>query len=104
LGPVAVKVPRVRDRSGSGIKLHSRLLPPYLRRTRSLEELLPWLYFKGVSTGDFQKALAALLGEQAQKALDTFLDTYRDKYPQAAQCLEKDREQLLTSHDFSAMH
>lgn len=60
--------------------------------------------FEGVSTSDFQEAVAALLGEQAQKALDTFLDTYRDKYPQAAQCLEKDREQLLTSHDFSAVH
>jgi putative transposase len=66
VGPVAVKVPRVRDRSGSGIRFHSRLLPPYLRRTRSLEELLPWLYLKGVSTGDFQEALASLLGEQAE--------------------------------------
>jgi putative transposase len=66
VGAVAVKVPKVRDRSGSGIKFHSRLLPPYLRRTRSMEELLPWLYLKGVSTGDFQEVLASLLGEQAE--------------------------------------
>ena len=36
----------------------SRLLPPYLRRTKSVEELIPWLYLKGVSTGDFQEALS----------------------------------------------
>ena len=43
IGPVKVKVPKVRDRSGSGICFHSSLLPPYLRRTKSVEELLPWL-------------------------------------------------------------
>ena len=66
IGPVKVKVPKVRDRSGSGICFHSSLLPPYLRRTRSMEELLPWLYLKGLSTGDFQEALAALLGKDAK--------------------------------------
>jgi len=66
LGPVKVKVPKVRDRSGSGVCFHSSLLPPYLRRTKSMEELLPWLYLKGLSTGDFQEALAALLGKDAK--------------------------------------
>ena len=66
IGPVKVKVPKVRDRSGSGICFHSSLLPPYLRRTKSMEELLPWLYLKGLSTGDFQEALAALLGKDAK--------------------------------------
>lgn len=65
IGAVAVKVPRVRDRSGSGVRFQSLLVPPYLRRTKSLEELLPWLYLKGVSTGDFSEALTALLGPQA---------------------------------------
>lgn len=65
IGAVEVEVPRVRDRSGSGVRFHSSLLPPYLKRTRSIEELLPWLYLKGVSTGDFQEALGALLGKEA---------------------------------------
>ena len=66
IGAVPVKVPKVRDRTGSGIDFRSQLLPPYLRRTKSLEELIPWLYLKGVSTGDFQEALMALLGPQAK--------------------------------------
>jgi len=66
IGDVEVKVPKVRDRSGSGIRFNSSLLPPYLKRARSVEELLPWLYLKGISTGDFQESLAALLGEQAK--------------------------------------
>jgi putative transposase len=66
LGPVRVKVPKVRDKSGQGIKFNSTLLPPYLRKTKSVEELLPWLYLKGISTGDFQDALQALLGSDAQ--------------------------------------
>ncbi len=65
LGAVRVKVPRVRDRSGTGLRLHSALLPPYIRRSKSLEALLPWLYLKGVSTGDFSEALQALLGPEA---------------------------------------
>ena len=64
IGGVAVKAPRVRDRAGE-IKFHSSILPAYLRRTRSIEELLPWLYLKGLSTGDFSEALAALLGKDA---------------------------------------
>jgi transposase-like protein len=65
IGEVAVKAPRVRDREGE-IKFRSSILPAYLRRTRSIEELLPWLYLKGLSTGDFSTALAALLGKDAR--------------------------------------
>ena len=54
----------MRDREGE-IKFRSSILPAYLRRTRSIEELLPWLYLKGLSTGDFSSALAALLGKDA---------------------------------------
>lgn len=64
IGEVAVKAPRARDRAGE-IKFQSNILPAYLRRTRSIEELLPWLYLKGLSTGDFSEALAALLGQDA---------------------------------------
>ena len=65
IGDIAVKAPRVRDRSGSGLRFTSTILPPYLRRTKSIEELIPWLYLKGISTGDFSEALAALLGPDA---------------------------------------
>jgi putative transposase len=64
IGDVTVKAPRVRDRQGE-IKFSSSILPPYLRRTKSVEELLPWLYLKGLSTGDFSSALTALLGQDA---------------------------------------
>ena len=49
----------MRDRSGSGVKFNSKLVPPYLKRTKAVEELLPWLYLKGVSAGDFGEALQA---------------------------------------------
>jgi putative transposase len=65
IGSIPVQVPRLRDRSGQGIRFHSSILPPYMRRSRSVEELLPWLYLKGVSTGDFSEALEALLGPDA---------------------------------------
>ena len=66
IGPVAVRCPRVRDRVGAGeerIHFTSAILPPYARRSRSLEVLIPVLYLKGISTGDFEEALAALLGK-----------------------------------------
>ncbi len=66
IGNVEVKVPKIRDRSASGIKFNSTILPPYLKRSKSMEELIPWLYLKGISTGDFQDALIGLVGEQAK--------------------------------------
>ena len=66
IGPVEIKVPKTRDRSGQGIHFRSELLPPYIKRTKSVETVLPWLYLKGISTGDFGEALAALLGEDAK--------------------------------------
>lgn len=68
LGGVAVKVPRVRDRAGKQsdcLQFHSKLVPPYLRRAKSVDELLPWLYLRGISTGNFSEALEALLGADA---------------------------------------
>lgn len=65
IGPVAVRVPRARDRGQGSIRFTSALLPPYLRRAKSVEELLPWLYLKGISTNDFSEALQALLGKEA---------------------------------------
>ena len=68
LGPVAVRAPRVRDRIGAGesrIRFTSAILPPYARRSKSLEVLIPILYLKGISSGDFEDALSALLGPDA---------------------------------------
>ena len=70
IGPVALRQPRVRDRAASAddpgrIRFSSMILPPYMRRSKSIETLLPILYLKGISTGDFSEALAALLGKDA---------------------------------------
>lgn len=69
IGPVKVRQPRVDDRrvdaQGRRMRFTSEILPPYLRKTRSIEELIPWLYLKGISTGDFSEALMALLGPEA---------------------------------------
>jgi len=68
IGPVEVQQPRVQDRRPreQREKFSSAILPPYLRKTKSVEELIPWLYLKGISTGDFSEALAAILGPQAK--------------------------------------
>src|SRR5512138_3689279 len=67
IGPVEVRQPRVRDRRAGDEReaFTSAILPTYLRKTKSLEGLIPWLYLKGVSTGDFSDALQALLGPDA---------------------------------------
>ena len=68
IGRVAVRAPRIRDRVGTGeerIAFSSAILPPYARRSKSLDVLIPILYLKGISTGGFEEALAALLGKDA---------------------------------------
>ena len=64
LGPIEVRQPRVNDRrvdeAGNRFRFTSKVLPPYLRRAKSVEELVPWLYLKGVSSSDFPEALSAL--------------------------------------------
>ncbi len=68
IGPVAGTVPRVRDRKPGADKITFTpgILPRYLRKAKSVEELLPRLYLKGVSTGDFSEALVALPGPHAK--------------------------------------
>ena len=66
VGTVAVKIPKVRDRSGSGVKFNSSLVPPYVRKAKRVEAALPWLYLRGISTGDMQGALSVLLGDDAK--------------------------------------
>src|SRR6187200_288511 len=69
IGPIEVQRPRVRDRGADDeserIRFTSAVLPAYLRRTRNVEELLPWLYLKGISTGQFEDTLKVLLGPDA---------------------------------------
>ena len=66
VGPVEVRLPKVRDRSGGGVKFNSALVPPFVRRSPRMSAALPWLYLKGISTGDMRDALTALVGDQAK--------------------------------------
>ena len=66
IGPVSVQVPKVRSRQGPPVTFHSALVPPYVRKTRSLEAALPGLYLKGISTGEMQTALEACVGPEAK--------------------------------------
>jgi|TARA_B110000263_G_scaffold224755_1_gene215320 putative transposase len=66
LGPVAVKIPKVRSKTGKPVTFRSALVPPYIRKTRTLEAALPWLYLKGVSSGEMGSALEVLVGPEAK--------------------------------------
>jgi putative transposase len=65
LGPVTVKIPKVRSKTGKPVTFCSALVPPYVRKTRSLEAALPWLYLKGISSGEMGEALKVLVGPEA---------------------------------------
>ena len=89
IGPVSVKQPRVRDRGATAgdpgrIRFSPSILPPYMRRSKSIETLLPILYLKGISTGDFSEALTALLGKDAAglsaSAIGRLKDGWRDEH------------------------
>lgn len=66
IGPVSVSIPKVRDRSGSGIKFNSSIVPPYVRKSPRVSAALPWLYLRGISTGNMSQALSVLLGDDAK--------------------------------------
>ena len=91
IGPVAVRQPRVRDREAAAsdpgrIRFSPTILPPYMRRSKSIETVLPILYLKGISTGDFSEALAALLGRDAAglsaSAIGRLKDGWQDDHTQ----------------------
>jgi len=65
IGPVTVQIPKVRSKTGKPITFRSALVPPYVRKTRLLEAALPWLYLKGISTGEMGEALQVLVGTEA---------------------------------------
>jgi putative transposase len=66
IGPVTVKIPKVRAKNGKTVTFRSALVPPYVRKTRSLEAALPWLYLKEISTGEMASALEVLIGSEAK--------------------------------------
>lgn len=84
LGPVPVQVPKVRSRQGPPVTFHSALVPPYVRKTATLEAAIPWLYLKGISTGEMQTALEALVGPEAKglsaSTVARLKQTWREEY------------------------
>ena len=66
IGPVTVKIPKVRSRTGKAVTFQSALVPPYIRKVRALEAALPWLYLKGISSGEMSEALRVLVGPKAK--------------------------------------
>ena len=84
IGPVTVQVPKVRSRQGKPVSFRSALVPPYVRKTTSLEAAIPWLYLKGISTGEMQAALEALVGPEAKglsaSTVARLKQTWREEY------------------------
>ena len=66
VGPVTVRIPKVRAKTGEPVTFRSALVPPYVRKTKSLEAALPWLYLKGISSGEMGEALKVLVGSEAE--------------------------------------
>ena len=66
VGPITVRIPKVRAKTGDPVTFRSALVPPYVRKTRTLEAALPWLYLKGVSSGEMGEALKVLVGPEAK--------------------------------------
>ena len=84
VGPVTVQIPKVRAKTGEAVTFRSALVPPYIRKTKSLEAAVPWLYLKGVSSGEMGDALKALVGPQAQglsaSTVSRLKQTWADEY------------------------
>ena len=84
VGSLEVKQPRIEDHgvdeAGERRRFRSKILPPYLRKTKAVEDLIPWLYLKGVSTGSFSEALAALLGPDARGLSATTVTRLKEQW------------------------
>jgi transposase-like protein len=89
VGPIQLKQPRVDDRrvdeNGVRFRFTSKILPPYLRKTQSIEDLVPWLYLKGISTGEMSDALVhlgfdgtGLSATSVTRMLEAWQDEYED--------------------------
>ncbi len=96
IGPVTVKIPKVRAKTGEAVTFRSALVPPYVRKTQSLEAALPWLYLKGVSTGEMGAALEVLVGPEAKGLSASTVSRLKRSWAQEYQAwceapLDKDR-------------
>ena len=83
IGEIQVKAPRLRDRlteSHHQVCFTSSILPRYMRKARSIEEVLPWLYLKGISQADFSEALGALLGPHAKGLSSSCISRLKEKW------------------------
>jgi putative transposase len=98
-GALEVRQPRVRDNSPNPevrLQFSSTILPPYLRRSKALDEFIPWLYLKGISTGDFSEVLQSLLGEQAKGLSPNVIVRLKDQW--TAEYEEWNRRELTGKH------
>ena len=96
LGPVTVKIPKVRSKTGEPVTFRSALVPPYVRKTKTLEAALPWLYLKGISSGEMGAPLEVLVGPEAKglsaSTVSRLKQVWGDEYRSwCDERLEKDR-------------
>lgn len=91
LGPVTVRIPKVRVKTGEPVTFRSALVPPYVRKTRSLEAALPWLYLKGVSSGEMEAALEVLVGPEAKGLSASTVSRLKQSWAQEYQEWQKSR-------------
>ena len=96
IGPVTVQIPKVRAKTGEPVTFHSALVPPYVRKTKALEAALPWLYLKGVSSGEMGAALEVLVGPEAKGLSANTASRLKRRWAQEYQAwreapLDKDR-------------
>lgn len=91
LGPVTVRIPKVRVKTGEPVTFRSALVPPYVRKTRSLEAALPWLYLKGVSSGEMEAALEVLVGPEAKGLSASTVSRLKHSWAQEYQEGQKSR-------------
>ncbi len=91
LGPITVRIPKVRVKTGEPVTFRSALVPPYVRKTRSLEAALPWLYLKGVSSGEMEAALEVLVGSEGKGLSASTVSRLKQSWAQEYQEWQKAR-------------
>jgi hypothetical protein len=89
IGSIGVRIPKARSRTEATAVFRSNLVPPYVRRTKSLDAALPWLYLHGISTGDMREALAALVGQDAAGLSPAVVARLKNQWAIHAQVVEE---------------
>lgn len=88
VGNVTVKIPKVRYRSGGGVKFNSTLVPPYVRKAQREAAALPWLYLRGIATGDMQETPSVLVGDEAKGLSPTVVSRLKAQWAEDLPNLE----------------